>query len=1345
MPVALWLLPLALLPLLALRRRPAQRLPVATLHLWLTAAARDAAPLARRVRRHWLAVLQAAIVAAIAMAVARPLWPSGTGVAAVVIDTSLSMSARSGDTTRLALAVDRAAAWAKELPRGMRVRLIATAPAAHVAGEFSSRGGELERALAALRATGAGAPLGAALAFARDASPPPARILVVTDGAPPAGETSAEWAAVGTPADNLALVSLSARRSRADANGADILAHVWNFGTRQADTTLTLSRDGALLVRRRLSIPPAAGATVTALLGDGGGVVIGRIDANDAIDGDNARTTTVAPPLALRVAIEGGAGFLAQALRTRAGVTLVPSAAEADVVVCTDCTTVSPTTPPRAGVLMAVAAASGQAAAAPLSIDSAANALPGSTALEGVEAIALDGPEPVPGTVVARAGRRPAILAYEDAGRRVVELRLDLVRSPLVLTPAFPILVTDALDWLSRRAPETAATFESDESDVSRAVPASASVGAAAAGAEAPRVPEDSVRDLSGLLLVIALGMVGVEWRLKPGGWRPVRGAAAALLALAAFGPRIPWGEAPRAIVFALDTSDSMNARRGDALRRLSRATAGMRAGDRAGLVVFGADATIERRLDDAPLGGAAPVARTLGTATNLGQALRTARAALPAESVARGGARIVLLSDGVETAGDAGVEARAARAAGVPIDVAAPGGAAGSTARPLVTRVSAPPAVHQGEPFDITATVEGAPGASATVVFEAGGTPLEQRQLLIPPSGATTAAVTVRSPQPGLSVYRARVDASELIADMSDGAAGAVVAVEGEPRLLNVSDGSAPAVAPAGYRVSSLTPQELPHTAAALAGFDAVVLDDVDAARLDAAQRRALAQHVEQGGGLFVLGSPRSLLPLDDDDPLQAALPVDLRPRRGGRAPGLALVIVFDKSGSMDDRIDGAPRIEFARQAVRRVLASLPPTDAVGVIAFDAGATEVAALRPGHDAAGLAERLNAVRPSGATAIAPALEQAVSWLSAPAASSFARRLVLLVSDGRTSSADQARARMALRPGVELSTVALGDEADRAFLDELARAAGGRAFYPRRLGELPALAAREAVRVSGGRVVEERVALQAGSHPLLAGIDGAALPVLGGYVVTVLKPGAEVALRSPLGDPILAAWRHGLGKVAIYTADLRSPWSAGLRAWPQGPALLTQSARWISRRMDHSFLHVESRERDGRLRLLVEARDSAGGFLSGLDVGAVARTPAGTTVDVVLRATGPGSYEGVVPLDDAGPYTFAITASSRDGRLDARVQRGVYWAAPLERGGDIDRARLASIAQMSGGRELDAGDDPFGGPRPRDRRDTRPLLAVAAMAAFLVHVLARRRARTPTTRAAAFPTPHRDAA
>ena len=103
-PIALWLLPLALLPLLALRRRHARRMPVATMHLWAAAAMRDAAPLARRVRRHWLALLQVAVAAAIALAIAGPLWPGHPAVAAIV-------------TTIVAMVVALGAVLAARTPR----------------------------------------------------------------------------------------------------------------------------------------------------------------------------------------------------------------------------------------------------------------------------------------------------------------------------------------------------------------------------------------------------------------------------------------------------------------------------------------------------------------------------------------------------------------------------------------------------------------------------------------------------------------------------------------------------------------------------------------------------------------------------------------------------------------------------------------------------------------------------------------------------------------------------------------------------------------------------------------------------------------------------------------------------------------------------------------------------------------------------------------------------------------------------------------------------------------------------------------------------------------------------
>ncbi len=473
------------------------------------------------------------------------------------------------------------------------------------------------------------------------------------------------------------------------------------------------------------------------------------------------------------------------------------------------------------------------------------------------------------------------------------------------------------------------------------------------------------------------------------------------------------------------------------------------------------------------------------------------------------------------------------------------------------------------------------------------------------------------------------------------------------------------------------------------------------------------------------MLGGPESLEPgALAGTTLGDLLPVDFRPRSGQRSPALALVIAFDKSGSMDDRVDGVARIEFARQAVRRVFETVPATDAVGVIAFDAAPHEVAALRAGQDVRSVTAALSAVQPGGGTAIAPAIEMAAGWLRASSGAGIARRHVLLVSDGLTSAADATRVSEIVKGGgFELSVVALGGERDRRFLESISRATGGRAYFPQDIRELPAIAARESARVAGGRLVEEPFRPRALPHAMLRGLDSSTLPLLGGYVVGVPKPLAEMAVQSPLDDPILAASRRGLGRVAVYSADLHSDWSASLRSWSGFSTLFVQAARWVARRGEDESLYAHFVEEGDNLRLIVEAETPEGEFLNDLVCQAVMRTPSGSTRTVALAGTAPGRYEASLAPEERGAYVFAISAASVDHRVDTRIVRGVYWSANAEyRRATADATTLSRIAELTGGRVLSAGDDPFSGPRERRYFDASSWLAGFALLMFLIEVL-----------------------
>ena len=898
---------------------------------------------------------------------------------------------------------------------------------------------------------------------------------------------------------------------------------------------------------------------------------------------------------------------------------------------------------------------------------------------------------------------RPTPYPTLGGGGRAVVLNVNLGSSTLPLSTAFPVLMASTVDWLAGRDPSSDALNRAPATEV---IP------------QADRAA-DSRDGLWRALLLVGLALLLMEWRY----WsaqertRPAlvcRSIVIALTALAAAGVELPLGDASQAVMFALDRSGSLPAdTQATALTRVNAMTHRMRTGDRAGVVAFGLDAAVERAATGRPRVDA--IVSTISPAgTNIEAALHAARLALP-----RAGARrIVLVSDGRATAGDASREIARAAAEGIPIDTIAADAAPAD--RPLIVKsVGAPTDVRVGEPFVVSAEIAGPPGAHSRVTLSRDNQPAVEQDVEVAADGTANVTFTDQRSQAGLYAYHAVLGDDET-------AAGVMVTVAGSPQILHVGSSAGPLVGlltSSGFLVRQVAPAALPSIAGELAGFDAIVLNDVPADRLASTSTEAIANYVEQsGGGLLLLGGPQSLDAAGyPEGPLARLLPVDLRPRGGQRSPAMGLVVAFDKSGSMADLVSGVAKIELARQAVRKVLDAVRPTDPIGVVAFDAAPVIVSPLAAAPDPQRLSEALRVIDPGGSTAIAPALMQAADWLRR---ARVTRRHVLLVSDGRTAPADAERLRAIVRDGgFELSVIAIGADADRRFLEELATGTGGRAYFPDDLRQLPVLAAREAARASGGGIVQEPFALRAAEHAITVGLDRAGLPTMAGYVVSAARPGAETVLLSHLDDPILAAWRFGLGRVAVYTADLRSPWSAGLRRWAGFSPLWLQTAQWLARPATDRALRASIVERSDGAHLVVEADTPSGDPLEA-DVRATVRGPDAKEQDVTLTSTARGRYEAPLATPTPGRYVVSINARSAAG--DARILRGFYWSSNRERRATgADLTTLTQIAAATGGRLLGPTDDPFSGPRPRAFQEIWTLLAAAALLLFLVDVAVRR--------------------
>lgn len=317
---------LAAAPVIAayLLRSRRVRVRVSSLKLWRDVARES------RARRPWQPpprelslLLELVAVAATALALARPaLLSTGASPArvALVVDTSASMAALDGDTTRWRLALDAARALLRSLPDDAEVMLLSADRSPSVRSPFTADRRALARSLEALRPTASEGDLASAVRFAADRLRPlpgPRRLLVVTDGslarggAPSDDTLPIELTRVGHAAANLALVRLDLRATL-DPGGrpvARVHCLVASFDERPVEATLSL-RDAAtdaLLGEARASVLPGARAPMAVDLalapGDAGRAVRITLSPDDALSADNVAFARIPPPPSIPVVL----------------------------------------------------------------------------------------------------------------------------------------------------------------------------------------------------------------------------------------------------------------------------------------------------------------------------------------------------------------------------------------------------------------------------------------------------------------------------------------------------------------------------------------------------------------------------------------------------------------------------------------------------------------------------------------------------------------------------------------------------------------------------------------------------------------------------------------------------------------------------------------------------------------------------------------------------------------------------------------------------------------------------------------------------------------------------------
>ncbi|HXG64113.1 MAG TPA: VWA domain-containing protein [Blastocatellia bacterium] len=481
-----WLLlaaPIIFFYLLKLRRR---RRVVPSMFLWQRALdSLEANAPFRRLRRSLLLLLQLLALAAIVLALARPLVTTralASGNTIIVIDSTASMGARDADgQTRL----DRAKELAREMVAGLRggdrAAVIESSSRVTVRSPLTSDHAALASAIGDIRQTDAAGSLADALLLAeqlaraeRDAG-----IVIIGDGGgspfsfdattrpptqAPALNAALRLVRVGNRADNAGIVALNSRPARGGSR-QEVFAAIANFSDQARSIGVEFRVEGNLVDARNINVEAnGRSSLIFDALPASGGLAELKLSKEDDLAADNVAYTFLPDARRLRVAVLSDNPFLQQALAVNPDVEARKIISSAAPIGEFDCIVSEGAIPQEALDSNQPLLAINPADVAGLWQTTGQRERPEITSVDRshpvnsylsysdlhIEATSQRNAAPWLKPVVSSGGD-PLIWAGDDGRRRVVLVGFDLARSDLPLKVEFPILLANSVAWLTGR------------------------------------------------------------------------------------------------------------------------------------------------------------------------------------------------------------------------------------------------------------------------------------------------------------------------------------------------------------------------------------------------------------------------------------------------------------------------------------------------------------------------------------------------------------------------------------------------------------------------------------------------------------------------------------------------------------------------------------------------------------------------------------------------------------------------------------------------------------------------------------------------------------------------------
>jgi Ca-activated chloride channel family protein len=845
------------------------------------------------------------------------------------------------------------------------------------------------------------------------------------------------------------------------------------------------------------------------------------------------------------------------------------------------------------------------------------------------------------------------------------------------------------------------------------------------------------------ILAIITLLLEGfLYWRRQTAGrrtWPPrrvdrwalgARAASVAVLLWALTQPQLSRWVDRQNVFFLLDMSDSVSlAARETGYRYATRALEGMKEDDRAGLIVFARDPQLAEPLrPKAVLGRPQPPAVT--GATNLERAVQLALASFPAGEANR----IVLLSDGRENAGKVLGAAQAAKDSGVPIyysplNLTFP-------QEVVAEQLLLPTEVKFGEPFYAKVVVNSVKETAGRLSLYRNGEFLGSQVIRLTP-GKNVLTYRQALENAGVHVYQALVEVEGDVIEENNRAIGLTV-VRGRPQVLLVdkepaqAQNLASALRSQHIEVKVVGPEGLPTAMPDLEKYDGLILSNVSSLKMTKNQMVMVRDYVrDQGGGLVMIGGEEAFgLGGLYRTPLEEALPVTMEVKQKIEIPSLAVMLVIDRSGSMamgmkdNDKIN---KLEVAKEAAHLVVDLLDERNEVGILSFDTEFVWHVPITLARDKRTIHREISAIKAGGGTDGYPAVREAYKALYDRDA---LLKHVIFLSDGQMTRGDfTSLIRRMVKDKITVSGVAIGSDADLQLMMDVSKWGRGRFYFTEETATVPRIFTLETQLASKASLIEQpfRAIVTNQYHEAIQDIEWSKSPPLGGYVATTIKPTAEQLLMTHQEDPLMAAWRYGLGRSVAFTADAKAKWGILWLRWRDFNKFWSQTVRWTLRAGTRSDTTATVERRDGQGVVTVEAIDPKGEFINFLDSQLGVVNPDKSQGVVELEQVAPGRYRGAFPTRGEGVYLAGLS-QRKDGQLiGSQIVGTVVPYAQEYRELGPNEVVLREISELTGGGMLGEAKEAFTANRRRSRipTDLWPWLAGLVTVVLVPEIAIRR--------------------